>query len=684
MGKGGAMTVSDEFTTESMLDLYLFETTQLLEQLEEQVISSEKNGDYNAAEINEIFRIMHSIKGSSAMMMFENIAKLAHGVEDVFSDLREAKPEKMDYSTLSDLILTSGDFIKNELEKLKCGGSADGDAKHLINEARRLLSEIKGMNPPAQESALAAGNLTKEQSAGKEAYMAHIFFEDDCQMENLRAYTVIPVLQNIAEDIAYYPEDIMENDETAKIIRKDGFKVFFSSDHAYAEIQSVLENTVFLKSLELLKREQCTETVAAVKNAEPDLEAKVQSGTSSPGNRQKRSTHSDRQGIIGVNVAKLDTLLNLVGELVVAQALVIQNPDLQGLSLTKFTKAARQLEKITGEIQDTVMSVRMLPLAATFHKMDRIVRDMCKKLSKKVRLELSGEDTEVDKNIIEHISDPLMHIIRNAIDHGIETGDERQAKGKNAVGTIILEAKHDGNDVVIVIKDDGRGLNRDKILKRAKENGILHKPEAELTDKEIYSLIFLPGFSTNEQVTEFSGRGVGMDVVAKNINSVGGLVVVESAPDEGTTISLKIPLTLAIVEAMIIRVGSALYTVPITAIKESFRPKQKDIIVDPDGNEIVMVRGECYPIIRIHQTFHVKTEVTSFTDGIIIMVENESNVFGLFVDEVVGQQQVVVKALPLYIKKMRQNEGLAGCTLLGDGSVSLILDIGGLIKREVV
>ncbi|MBP2661638.1 MAG: chemotaxis protein histidine kinase-like protein, partial [Firmicutes bacterium] len=234
--------------------------------------------------------------------------------------------------------------------------------------------------------------------------------------------------------------------------------------------------------------------------------------------------------MISVNVAKLDTLMDLVGELVVAEAMVIQNPDLRGLSLNNFAKAVRQLEKITGEMQDIVMSIRMLPLAATFQKMNRIIRDMCKKLGKEVQLELVGEETEVDKNIIEHISDPLMHIIRNAVDHGIESGEERIAAGKPANGKVTLEAKHDGSDVVILIKDDGRGLNRDKILKRARDNGLLHKPENEMTDKEIYSFIFAPGFSTNDKVTEFSGRGVGMDVVTKNITSIGGMVGVDSIP----------------------------------------------------------------------------------------------------------------------------------------------------------
>lgn len=675
----------------------MFETTQLVEQLEQSVIDSEKCDGYNATAINEIFRIMHSIKGAAAMMLFDNIAQLAHCLEDVFFYLREAKPGKVDCMKLSDLILASGDFIKNEIDKIKSESNADGDAVSIIDDIRSFLDELKKMNPDVQE--VAKENTVPSQnqyyirqdkkavSLKKQSFMVKIFFEDGCDMENIRAYTIIPSLRDIAEDIKYLPENIMEDDATAEIIREEGFMVFFSSDRPYSEIHELLEKTVFLKTLELVEIDSQTEKKASRPKQIilDDIADKIDKPiTQLPIKMDKKAVSNGGQSMISVNVAKLDALMDLVGELVVAEAMVIQNPDLRGLSLNNFAKAVRQLEKITGEMQDTVMSIRMLPLTTTFHKMNRIVRDMCKKLGKDVQLELVGEQTEVDKNIIEHISDPLMHIIRNAIDHGIESGEERMAVGKPASGRVTLEAKHDGSDVVILIKDDGRGLNRDKILKRARENGLLHKSEIELTDKEIYSFIFAPGFSTKDNVTEFSGRGVGMDVVTKNINSIGGMVLVESIPGAGATISLRIPLTLAIVDAMNIRVGDTRYTIPITAIKESFKPKEKDIIIDPDGNEMIMVRGQCFPILRINQVFKVNTHTNGFTDGIIIMAENEGNIVCLFADELIGEQQVVVKALPPYIKNIRQVEGLAGCTLLGDGSISLILDIGGMMKRKKI
>ena len=386
------------------------------------------------------------------------------------------------------------------------------------------------------------------------------------------------------------------------------------------------------------------------------------------------------QNIISVNVTKLDKLMDLVGELVISEAMVTQNPDIAGLTLDNFQKAARQHRKIISELQDVAMSIRMIPLSATLQRINRIVRDMSRKLSKEVRLEITGEETEVDKNIIERISDPLMHLVRNSVDHGIEPAEERKKKGKPEAGTITIEAKNAGGDVLIIVKDDGRGLDKEKILKKARANGLINKPETELTDKEIYSYIFLPGFSTTEEITEFSGRGVGMDVVAKNIADVGGTVSVDSTPDEGTTITLRIPLTLAIMGGMIVRVGKSTYTIPVLNIRESFKANEDNVITDIEGNEMIMIRGECYPILRLHRIYKVKTEITNISDGIIVMVENDGKGFCIFVDELVGEQQVVVKALPNYIKNIKKVRGVAGCTLLGDGSISLILDIKDLIE----
>lgn len=518
-------------------------------------------------------------------------------------------------------------------------------------------------------------------------FKALIYFEEGCEMENIRAYTVVRNLKTISDQILHIPEDIIDNNDTAEMIQRNGFCIYIKSDHTYDIINDILMQATFIKDLQLTQLENEDEIKSFYQNRPDTVEKadhiseviELNKSDKDTSYKEMRSA-STTQSIISVSVAKLDKLMDLVGEMVISEAMVIQNPDLAGLELNNFHKAALQLNKITTEIQDMVMSIRMVPLSATFNKMYRIVRDMSKKLDKDVKLEIIGEDTEVDKNIIEHISDPLMHLVRNSIDHGIETLSERLLKGKPKTGIVTLEAKNSGSDVLVIVKDDGKGLDRIKILERAKENQLLIKSENDMTDREVFSLILLPGFSTNDKITEFSGRGVGMDVVAKNIEAIGGSLHVESIPDKGTQITLRIPLTLAIIDGMNIKVGDSCYTIPIISIKESFRPKDSDILFDTDNNEMIMVRGQCYPIIRLHKRFGIDTMVTSLTNGIIIMVEEGDQSFCIFADELLGQQQVVVKTLPEYVQKFKTSSGLSGCTLLGDGSISLIIDVAGLIS----
>jgi two-component system chemotaxis sensor kinase CheA len=303
---------------------------------------------------------------------------------------------------------------------------------------------------------------------------------------------------------------------------------------------------------------------------------------------------------------------------------------------------------------------------------------MCKNLGKEVNFEVVGEDTEVDKNIIEHISDPLMHIIRNSVDHGIELPKERLNTGKPEKGTVDLEAKNSGGDDLIIVKDNGKGLDRERIMDKAMRNGLLVKPEDEYTDKEVYNFILLPGFSTNEAVTEYSGRGVGMDVVTSNIEAVGGTVIVDSTPGEGSTFTLKIPLTLAIIEGMIIKIGGTKYTIPIISIERSFKATESDLVHDPSGNEMITVRDETYNFVRLNQEFALNDGVMNIEEGIVMMLENGDQKICVLVDELIGEQQVVVKSIPKYIKKPR---GISGCTLLGNGEISLIIDVAGFFDR---
>ena len=386
-----------------------------------------------------------------------------------------------------------------------------------------------------------------------------------------------------------------------------------------------------------------------------------------------------KQAFISVNVDKMDLLMDLIGELVIAEAVVLQNPDLKvpGLDLTNFQKAAAQLSKTTTELQDAIMSMRMMPLTNTFQKMNRIVFDASRKLGKDIDLEVFGENTEVDKNIIEHISDPLMHLIRNSVDHGIETREERQKTDKPQRGKITLEAKNEGGKVFIIVKDDGKGLNKQKIYEKASANGIADRSIDSYSDREIYSFITLPGFSTKEKVTELSGRGVGMDVVVKNIQSIGGSLEIDSEEGHGSTMTLKIPLTLAIIDGIILGVGNSTFVVETGAVKEFVRVTESMMVYEPDGDEYIMIRGTCLPVVRLNRKYNLEGGREHVEDGIMAVLEHEEKQVCVFVDELVGEQEIVVKPIPSYIKKVK---GLSGCTQLGDGSIALILDIAGLIE----
>lgn len=391
---------------------------------------------------------------------------------------------------------------------------------------------------------------------------------------------------------------------------------------------------------------------------------------------KEKQAGAGSQQAIRVDLDKLDKLLDLVGELVISEAMVANNPDLKGLQLDRFEKAVLQLDKITRDIQEVAMSMRMIPLSGTFRKMMRLVRDLAHKAEKKVSLEIIGEETEVDKTIIEQISDPLVHLIRNAVDHGLESAEERLAAGKPETGRVTLEAKHSAGEVWIVIEDDGRGLDREKIIKKGIERGLITSADREMKDEEVWKMIFEPGFSTAEQISSISGRGVGMDVVKRNIEKLRGKVDVRSKPGSGTMFAVRIPLTLAIIEGMVVKVGQNRYTIPINSIKESLQPREGQITRTPDGLEIVSIRGELLPVIRLHDLYQVKTDCLELGEGILIVVENDEKKCCLFVDEVIGQQQIVIKGLSSYLGHV---QSISGCAILGDGDISMILDIDDLI-----
>jgi len=678
----------DGIIREPMLEMYLFEARQLMEQLEEISIECERNKSIGTEAINEIFRIMHTIKSSSAMMLFNNISVLAHSLEDLFYFIRENNAIDIDFESLFDLVLSGIDFIKGEVTKIENDNEADGSSQSLVLQSSILLENMKNDNGAVIKIDLTQDNkdtqsqishLKKEDREIRQKYIAKIFYEDGCEMENIRAFTVVHNLEVLTNEIYHIPEDIIESNYSVEVIRRDGFLIGFSTSEEVKKVEEQLNGIVFLKNLELLPVDEYPPVIKALKDKNEIISEEIPRPIKTTTEEVENTTkNTKQQSIISVNISKLDMLLDLVGEIVISEAMVTKNPDLDGLQLDNFNKASRQLRKLTNELQDIVMSVRMVPVSMTFHKMNRIVRDVSKKLNKEAELLIFGEETEVDKNIIDHISDPLMHLVRNCLDHGLEESDERIALGKEEIGKITLEAKNAGGDVFIIVKDDGRGLDKRKIYEKAKLQGLVTKSSDEITEKEIFSNILLPGFSTNESVTEYSGRGVGMDVVKRNIDSIGGAISIESIEGHGTTISIKIPLTLAIIDGLEVAVGISKYTIPITSIRESFKSKENEVISDSEGNEMIMIRGEAYPIYRLHRLFNIDTNITEPTDGIMVMVEDSARAACLFVDSLIGEQQVVVKALPTYIKRAK---GIAGCTILGDGNISLILDVNGILDR---
>ncbi|MDA3903466.1 MAG: chemotaxis protein CheA [Desulfuromusa sp.] len=389
-----------------------------------------------------------------------------------------------------------------------------------------------------------------------------------------------------------------------------------------------------------------------------------------------RTKTSAKRQDIRVELGKLDSLINLIGELVIAENMLIHNPDLKGLQLENFNKAGQHMSKLVRELQEMAMTIRMIPVSGLFRRMIRLVHDISVKAGKKVELELIGEDTEMDKTVIETITDPLVHLLRNSLDHGLEPPDERLAAGKDEKGTVKLSARHEEGEVWVTIEDNGRGLNKEKILEKAISKGLIEGDGSDLTDKQINNMIFAPGFSTAATITDISGRGVGMDVVKKNLEKIKGKIDIYSTPGQGSKIILRIPLTLAIIDGMIVRVGTATCIVPTLSMLEAFRPVMDQITITPDGDELAQVRDNFLPIVRLHEILGKKPDSHDLADGILIVLESQESRFCLFIDEILGQQQTVIKGLSDFIGNV---PGVSGCTILGDGGVCLILDVGTLV-----
>ena len=700
--------MGQEFSTDGMLDIFLFESSQLIEKLDELVIEKKDADAFDSDDINEIFRVMHTIKGSSGIMMFENIAKVSHKLEDIFYYIRESQPDNIPHMELVGHVLDVSGFISEELEKIREGEDPDGDESGILSELEKFLKLIKNeiesdkkkeMPPENVYVAPSQFYIPPVSTEASHFYKIHMVYRPDTMMSNVRAYSATYALKEVAEDLLFTPEDILTNESSADVILKDGFKMLLQAQCSKEEILGMIDSS----EVDHIDIYECSakeyqlgfdnnDAIIDLSSSVEEIEKKVEEEKKEPqpgdyvikskevGKAKKLAKNESKQPkqtFISINVEKMDMLMDLIGEIVIAEAVVAQNPDLKvpGLELSNFNKATAQLMKITSDLQDVIMSMRMMSLNPTFQKMNRIVFDSARKLGKEIDLVISGENTEVDKNIIENISDPLMHIIRNSVDHGIETKEDRIAAGKDPKGVIKLTAKNEGGKVLIIVEDDGQGLNKEKILAKARKNGIINK-DIEYSDKEIFQFITLPGFSTKEKVTELSGRGVGMDVVVKNISNVGGTLEIDSVQGKGSTMTLKIPLTLAIITGIVLKIGSATYVVETNAVKEFVRVSEGNIIDNPTGDRAIRIRDEILPIVDLGEKYKVEGYVQDPEKDIIAVLEHEGKKVCIFVSSLVGEQEIVVKPIPDYFKKV---QGLSGCTQLGDGSVALILDVGGLI-----
>ena len=720
--------MAEEFNTEGMLDMYLFENEQLLEQLQETVLEQKDAECFDEDSINEIFRTMHTIKGSSGIMMFDNITAVSHKLEDVFYYLRESHPENVPHLELVEHVLRVEDFISSEMEKIRNGGTPDGDSAEIIADLDGFLEMIKnGGTQEGKEAPPENVHVEPKQfyiapvaTSASRFYKIYITFFPETEMSNVHAYKTVYALKEIAEDLLYSPEDIISDESSAEIILEEGFRILLQAQCDEEEIRKIIGVGYDIKAVDIFecKAEEFLQGFdfgeqnmqIDLESSVEEIEARTQEGeeeskeekkpqkpqktqiapgdfviqSKEPGKQKKLAKDkpkTEKASFISVNVSKMDQLMDLIGELVIAESVVLQNPDLKvpGLNLNSFNKAAAQLSKISTDLQNVIMSMRMVPLTNTFQKMNRIVFDVSRKLGKDIEFEMIGENTEVDKNIIEHISDPLMHLVRNAVDHGIETNEERAESGKTGKGKITLSARTEAGKVWISVEDNGKGLDREKILEKAKKQGLLDesKPEYSYKDKEVYQFITLPGFSTNEQITEYSGRGVGMDVVVQNIQEIGGTLDIDSTAGVGSIMSLKIPLTLAIIDGIVMETGSSSFVMETGVIKEFVRVTENMMIHEPNGDEYIMIRGECFPVLRLGKWYGLNEYQESVENGMMLILEVEDKKICIFVDRLIGEQEIVVKPIPSYIKKVK---GLSGCTQLGDGSIALILDPGGLIE----
>ena len=651
-------------------------------------------------ELNAIFRCAHSIKGGAATFGFKDVAELTHQMETLLDKLR--RHELAPTAAMVDVLLQSGDALRAQLARHQGHGGDELDTTELLFNIRAMSSgeSVPAAAPKAAPVApvvVTAPSVLAEPVSENTARVVELRvgpLKDTAEADNLVELfkeiadlgTIEPLDNGMPADgmrrfkicTTSTDSDLLDlftfhvtREQVALLPLTDGYGFHKDAPGAPPESAPDVGYGFFDNAPGMPAGGVDAQPAAPATDAAPAAAAPKARTERAPAATVEAST-------LRVSVEKVDQLINLVGELVITQAMLAQNS--QGLDPALYQQLAQglaDLDRNTRDLQESVMSIRMIPMSMVFSRFPRMLRDLAAKLGKKVDFVTLGEATELDKGLVEKITDPLTHLVRNSCDHGIETAAERLAKGKPETGTITLSASHQGGSIVIEVRDDGRGLSREKLLKKARERGIA-APDS-MSDAEVWSLIFAPGFSTADVVTDVSGRGVGMDVVKKNITALGGTVDIDSAEGYGMRVSVRLPLTLAIMDGMSVGVGEEVYILPLSSVVESFQV-QADMVKTIGGSgRVVEVRDEYMPVLELERVFDVPRFDFEHVSGIMVVVEAEGGRVALLVDELLGQQQVVVKNLEANYRKVHD---VSGATIMGDGRVALILDVGSLVRKS--
>jgi two-component system, chemotaxis family, sensor kinase CheA len=649
-------------------------------------------GEADAELINTIFRVAHSIKGGSATFGFADVAAFTHTLETLLDQLRSGQRQVQ--SDTVDVLLRSVDVLREMLAATQRKQPADAAlAAGLHAELQAIVKSPANaavaaaapapaaVTAPTPTPAIVATEPGRVAVSGWRIHLApgpQMMEHGNDPLRMMRELAGLGTLVTRV-DASKLPT-LAELDPEICVL---SWQMELRTNAARGTIEQVFDWAVGECTLSI---EPLSAEPAAAAPAPAPESAAAATAVEAPATTTRPATGAPEAGrgssgegsSIRVSIEKIDELLNSVGELVITQSVCSQlAASLEGRPANDLRNALVQFERHMRELQENVMRVRMLPIASIFNRFPRMIRDLGQRLGKKLELKLSGDQTELDKTVLEKIGDPLVHLVRNAVDHGIETPDKRRAAGKDETGTISLHAYHKGGNVIVEVSDDGGGLNRDRILAKARERGLVGADE-ELSEDKINNLIFAPGFSTAEVLSDVSGRGVGMDVVRRNINEIGGHVQLHSTPGKGSTVRIRLPLTLAILDGQLARVGKEIYIVPIVSIVETIQIKRDQISSLAGKAELFRLRDEYIPIVRLYELFGSQADNTDLVNGLLMIVEADGKRVGLFVDELMSQQQVVIKSLET---NFRAITALAGATMLGDGHVALILDIPGVIVR---